>query len=146
MELGELDGAAALADDLADRGQALDRPFALATSARARGLLLAAHDGLASAQEVLERSQAEHDRLRWPFERARTLLALGGRHASGEAEAIQPGHATAGADYLRRTRRSSVDDQGRREARSDRRPRAYGRPDADWATCGRVRRRRPDQP
>jgi hypothetical protein len=44
VELGQLDRAAALAEELAARGRALDRPFALATAARARGLVLAARD------------------------------------------------------------------------------------------------------
>jgi DNA-binding CsgD family transcriptional regulator len=77
VELGQLDQAAALAEDLAARGRALDRPFALATAARARGLILSARGDLEGAQAELEASLAEHDRLGWPFERARTLLALG---------------------------------------------------------------------
>src|SRR6266496_3872347 len=47
VELGELDRAAALAEDLEARGRALDRPFARATAARARGLVLAARGDLA---------------------------------------------------------------------------------------------------
>jgi DNA-binding CsgD family transcriptional regulator len=77
VELGQLDQAAALAEDLTARGRALDRPFALATAARARGLVLAARGEVDDALAELERSLAEHDRLGWPFERARTLLALG---------------------------------------------------------------------
>jgi DNA-binding CsgD family transcriptional regulator len=77
IELGQLDRAAALAEDLAARGRALDRPFALVTAARARGLVLAGLGDLDGALAELERSMAEHDRLGWPFERARTLLALG---------------------------------------------------------------------
>jgi DNA-binding CsgD family transcriptional regulator len=77
VELGQLDPAAALAEELEARGRALDRPFALATAARARGLIQAARGDLDAALADLERSLAEHDRLGWPFERARTLLALG---------------------------------------------------------------------
>jgi DNA-binding CsgD family transcriptional regulator len=77
IELGHLDQAAALAQDLEARGRRLDRPFALATAARARGLIHAARGDLDGALAGLERALAEHDRLGWPFERARTLLALG---------------------------------------------------------------------
>jgi DNA-binding CsgD family transcriptional regulator len=77
VELGELDQATALAEDLEARGRTLDRPFALATAAHARGLIRAARGDLEGALAELERALAEHDRLGWPFERARTLLALG---------------------------------------------------------------------
>jgi DNA-binding CsgD family transcriptional regulator len=77
VELGQLDQAVALAEELAARGRALDRPFATATAARARGLIQAASGDLDAALADLEHSLAEQDRLGWPFERARTLLALG---------------------------------------------------------------------
>jgi DNA-binding CsgD family transcriptional regulator len=77
VELGQLDQAAALAEELEARGRALDRPFALATAARARGLVLAARGDLHGALAELEGALVVHDRLGWPFERARTLLALG---------------------------------------------------------------------
>jgi DNA-binding CsgD family transcriptional regulator len=77
VELGELDGAADLAQDLEARGRLLDRPFALATAARARGLIQAARGDLDAALAELERALAVHDRLGWPFERARTVLARG---------------------------------------------------------------------
>jgi DNA-binding CsgD family transcriptional regulator len=77
VELGELDGAADLAEDLEARGRVLDRPFALAAAARARGLIQAARDDLNGALAELQRALAVHDRLGWPFDRARTLLALG---------------------------------------------------------------------
>jgi DNA-binding CsgD family transcriptional regulator len=77
VELGELDRAAALAEELEARGRALDRPFALATAARTRGLVRSARGDLGGALAELDRSLAAHDRLGWPFERACTLLALG---------------------------------------------------------------------
>ena len=52
-------------------------PWALATAARERGLLCAAEGDLAGARHALDRALAEHDRMRCPFERGRTLLALG---------------------------------------------------------------------
>jgi DNA-binding CsgD family transcriptional regulator len=58
-------------------GRRLDRPRALATGARCRGLLLAARGDQEAALESLEQALVEHERLPVPFERARTLLALG---------------------------------------------------------------------
>jgi len=78
VELGELDEADTLADEIWSHGYAFDRPLERATALRGRGLVLAARGDLTAGQAELERSLAEHDRLTWPFERARTLLALGG--------------------------------------------------------------------
>jgi len=93
VELGELDQAAALAADLQDRGRELNHPFALATAARGQGMILAARGDLTGARIELERSLTEHERLGWPFERARTLLALGvvlrrGKHKRAARETL----------------------------------------------------------
>ena len=69
--------ARALVDALEERGRALDRAWALATGARSRALLLAAEGNLAGAHAALERALEAHQRLDQPFERGRTLLALG---------------------------------------------------------------------
>ncbi len=77
IALGRLDEAEALLSRLEERACRLDRPSALAAASRARGLLETARgrheDGLAAFESAL----AEHDRVPMPFERARTLLALG---------------------------------------------------------------------
>jgi DNA-binding CsgD family transcriptional regulator len=52
-------------------------PWALATAARGRGLLCAAEGDSDGARQALDRALAQHDRMRCPFERGRTLLALG---------------------------------------------------------------------
>jgi DNA-binding CsgD family transcriptional regulator len=77
VELGELEQARELVDALEERGRALDRPWALATGARSRALLLAAQGGLEEAHAALDQALAAHQRLPQPFERGRTLLALG---------------------------------------------------------------------
>jgi DNA-binding CsgD family transcriptional regulator len=77
VELGALDQAEALADEIRSHGQAFGRPLELTAAARGRATALAARGDLAGARTELERSLADHDRLGWPFERARTLLALG---------------------------------------------------------------------
>ena len=52
-------------------------PWAVAVALRCRGLLAAADEDLASALEALEQSLIELEELPYPFERGRTLLALG---------------------------------------------------------------------
>ncbi|HEX6676543.1 MAG TPA: helix-turn-helix transcriptional regulator, partial [Actinomycetes bacterium] len=77
VELGRLDQAAELAAELEARGRALRRPSALATALRAGALVDAARGEQDAALAGFGRALAEHDRLGWPFEEARTLLALG---------------------------------------------------------------------
>jgi DNA-binding CsgD family transcriptional regulator len=72
-----LDQAEVLLGELDAQGRALDRPWALATAARGRGLLAAARGDLPGALDALEGSLAQHQRLGQPFELGRTLLALG---------------------------------------------------------------------
>ncbi|HEY7282996.1 MAG TPA: LuxR C-terminal-related transcriptional regulator [Actinomycetota bacterium] len=62
---------------LEERGRSLDNPWALAGSARCRGLLLAARGDPDGAMRELERALTEHERSPQPLERGRTLLALG---------------------------------------------------------------------
>ena len=74
---GELDRAETLLHAFEVRGRELDRTWALATSGRCRGLLLAARGDVMTACDVLERALVEHERLDMPLELARTLLARG---------------------------------------------------------------------
>jgi DNA-binding CsgD family transcriptional regulator len=90
IELGDLEQARALADALEERGRVLDRAWALATGARSHALLLAAGGDLAGAHAALERALEAHGRLPQPFERGRTLLALGTvRRRQGEKRAAR---------------------------------------------------------
>jgi DNA-binding CsgD family transcriptional regulator len=75
--LGELDRAAAALERFEQQAQQTGGAWALATSARCRGLLLASEGDLAGAQRSLERAVDEHERLPIPFELGRTLLCLG---------------------------------------------------------------------
>jgi DNA-binding CsgD family transcriptional regulator len=77
VALGDLDEADRLTEELASKGQRLDRPWALATSGRCRGLLQAARGDMSGAISSLVQALEEHDRLQQPFELGRTLLALG---------------------------------------------------------------------
>ena len=76
--LGELDEAAELTAELEEYGRRLDRPWGLATAARSAALIASARGEVDEALAAAERALAEHERLEWPFERARTLLVAGG--------------------------------------------------------------------
>jgi DNA-binding CsgD family transcriptional regulator len=75
---GELVEAEQLLDWIEERAVRLDREWALACSARCRGLLAAVHGDEAGARRAFERALAEHKRVQYRrFDLARTLLAQG---------------------------------------------------------------------
>jgi ATP/maltotriose-dependent transcriptional regulator MalT len=75
--IGDLDSATPVLDWFEQRGQALDRPWALATGHRCRALLRAALGDLDGALDALEQALHHHERLEHPVERARTLFVFG---------------------------------------------------------------------
>ena len=75
--LGDLDRADDLIARLDERSRTFPRPWILATTARCRGLLLSARGDQDGALASLRTALRHHDDLEMPFERARTLLALG---------------------------------------------------------------------
>jgi DNA-binding CsgD family transcriptional regulator len=75
--MGDLDRADELLMEFDAQGRASGRPWALATAARGRGLLLAARGEAAAASPVFERALEEHRRVAQPLELGRTLLAKG---------------------------------------------------------------------
>jgi DNA-binding CsgD family transcriptional regulator len=74
---GELGEAEPVLEWLEERGRTLDRPWALATAGRCRGLLSAAEGDLEGALAAFESALVQHERVPIPFERGRTLLAYG---------------------------------------------------------------------
>ena len=74
---GNLDRAAVMLSELETRAQASRVAWSLATGARCRGLLFAARGEVDAAALSYEEALGEHERLPVPFERARTLFALG---------------------------------------------------------------------
>ena len=86
---GDLEAAREVQEELEARGRELGRAWAIATALRCRGLIAATEgrpdDALVDLQEAL----AVHDDVPQPFDRARTLLALGTvqRRAKQRAEA-----------------------------------------------------------
>jgi DNA-binding CsgD family transcriptional regulator len=89
LELGDHDEAEWLVEWLEERSHALSRGWALACAARYRAMLLMRRGSASDAFAAFERAVAAHDRDPQPFERARTLLALGAaqRHARQRRDA-----------------------------------------------------------
>jgi DNA-binding CsgD family transcriptional regulator len=85
--LGRTAQAEKLLDQFEQRARMLDRPWALAGAARCRGALAAARGELTAASVALERSLLHHTRIEMPFDRARTLLALGCVHRRAKQRA-----------------------------------------------------------
>jgi DNA-binding CsgD family transcriptional regulator len=77
LALGRIEEAAALLDELEERGRALERVWALTIASRCRALLRAATGEIERADTELEHALELHERLGEPFERARTLLVRG---------------------------------------------------------------------
>jgi DNA-binding CsgD family transcriptional regulator len=77
VALGELDRANELLVSHEEKGRARDRPWALATAARCRGLLAAARGDRPASMAAFEQAMEHHARLQMPFELGRSLLALG---------------------------------------------------------------------
>jgi DNA-binding CsgD family transcriptional regulator len=77
IAVGELEEAERLLAPWERRARALDRTWAIAITARSRALLLAARGDFAGSFAAFDHALAEHARCVYPFEYARTLLALG---------------------------------------------------------------------
>jgi DNA-binding CsgD family transcriptional regulator len=75
--VGELERARELLAQFEREGRELESPWVLAVGTRLCGLLEATAGDLASALVSLERALADQEGGGWPFERGRTLLALG---------------------------------------------------------------------
>jgi tetratricopeptide (TPR) repeat protein len=77
VALGDLERAHSILAQLEERARRLGRRSALAASARCRGLLSVAENDLDSASASFGEALESYAALQLPFERARTLLALG---------------------------------------------------------------------
>jgi DNA-binding CsgD family transcriptional regulator/tetratricopeptide (TPR) repeat protein len=77
VAVGELEEAEAVVGPWEERARRLGRAWALAIAGRCRALLHAARGDLTGALEVFDAALAVHERAPDPFQRARTLLALG---------------------------------------------------------------------
>jgi DNA-binding CsgD family transcriptional regulator len=87
---GRRDEAEAQLRRLQRDARAVGRVSALAAAARCRGLMATATRDLARAVTSFEEALVQHERVAMPFERARTLLALGtARRRAGERRAAR---------------------------------------------------------
>src|SRR5262249_38093682 len=87
IRLGEREEAVTQLAGLQRHGARLDSPWSKSQAARCRGLLAADVD---EAEPWFGRALAEHDRMPGPFERGRTLLALGAvRRRAGRRRAAR---------------------------------------------------------
>lgn len=77
IALGQTVRVESLLEEFEQRARELDRIWALATASRCRGLLLVERGDFSGALAALEQALVEHKRIEMPFERARTLLAMG---------------------------------------------------------------------
>ena len=77
IAVGDLEEAERMLQPWEERSRTLDRAWALAILGRCRALVLAARGDFASAWKAFEEALVQHDRTHDPFQRARTLLALG---------------------------------------------------------------------
>ncbi len=80
LAVGDPDRAEGIVAWLEHAGDVAPTPWTLAIGARGRGLLHSANGDLDAALTSLRRALTEHERLPMPFERARTLLAIGQVH------------------------------------------------------------------
>ncbi len=80
LAAGDIERAGTIVDGLEHAAKVAPTPWTLAIAGRGRGLVRAALGDNQRALDSLERSLAAHDNLPMPFERARTILALGQVH------------------------------------------------------------------
>jgi DNA-binding CsgD family transcriptional regulator len=80
LAIGDVERAAAIVDWLEHAGRVAPTPWTLAIAARGRGLVQAARGDVDGALDSLRRALVAHERLTMPFERGRTLLAIGQLH------------------------------------------------------------------
>jgi DNA-binding CsgD family transcriptional regulator len=105
VALGRLDDADEVAAELEQRGKELDRPAVLAVAASCRGLVACARGQLDRALGEFEDALTLHQQVTLPFQKARTLLALGNaqrrarqrRKARSTLEASRASFAQLGA-------------------------------------------------
>jgi DNA-binding CsgD family transcriptional regulator len=122
LAAGEVERATAIVAHVEARGNELGHPWCLASAGRCRGLLLGANREFDRAFEAFDEALEQHDRVPAPFERARTLLALGSvrararkrRAARDSLEEAESTFEDLGAPLWARRARAEIDRVGGR--------------------------------
>ena len=136
VRIGELDLAREYLDLYEERARRCDCPWALATSARCAGLLHLAAGDLDQALASFEHALREHVRTPGPFERGRTLLALGeARRRGRQRRAAREAFGEALRIFERLGTRLWAENARAQIARIGGRAPSRGRADAHRATC-----------
>ena len=121
--------------------------WAAAVGRRCEGVVALADGDAERAVELLEDALARHDGMPCPFERGRTLLALGAATAPGGPARPRARDADGRAHGLRRARRARLGGAGGGRARAHRRAHLLGRrADRDRAARRGAGRRGADEP
>jgi DNA-binding CsgD family transcriptional regulator len=119
---GELARAGSVVAHLEARGRELGHPWCVASAGRCRGLLLGAAREFERAFAAFDDALAQHDLVPAPFDRARTLLALGSvqgrarkrRAARASLEAAELVFEDLGTPLWAQTARAELDRVGGR--------------------------------
>ena len=88
VAVGELEEARSYLEPYEAHARALGSPWGLAAAARCRGVLTAAEGELPAAVAAFDRALGVLDAHPYPFERARTLLALGSAHRQAKQKRL----------------------------------------------------------
>lgn len=147
VAVGEIDRAADVADSLARRAGERHRHSMQAGAARARALVAAARGNADASRAAFDEALAHHDVVDIPFDRARTLLALGivrrrrrerGLARDALAEALDTFERLGARTWAERTR-GELDRLGLRRSAGDELTEAELRV-AELAAAGRTNR------
>ncbi len=123
VSTGELDRAAAMVEHLETRANELSHPWCAASAGRCRGLLHGADREFEQAFAAFDDALAQHDLVPAPFERARTLLALGSVQGRARKRRAARESLEMAESIFERSRRAALGAEGSGGARPRRRTR-----------------------
>ena len=146
LALGDVDRAEAIVAALEARAAVFARPSTLVLAARCRGLVLAVRGDLDGALEAMEVALTHHERLDYPYELGRTLMAKAQVHRRRTEKRLARDALERAVELLQRRRRGDLGGAGAGGARPAPLPGGPDRPDRDGAAHRRARGGGPYQP